>query len=118
MKHRLDVSMTDRATIQREEQTGTGGAGGKEELYETVVIAEDVRCQYTPNQTLYERTEAGERTEKPAMVRFPADTDIRAGDIVDVDGVLPSWEVQGVDVARDPYYDRIDEKVANLSRRD
>lgn len=110
--------MTDRATIQREEQTGTGGAGGKEPVYDTVTVAEDVRCQYTPNQTVIERTETGEREQKPAMVRFPADTDIEAGDIVEVDGVLPSWEVQGIEDARNPYHGHVAERVANVSRRD
>lgn len=119
MRSRLDVSMPHRATIERYQQTDTGGAGGKEPLGEASPIAEDVPCQFAPRQTMYERPDVGERTEEPASALFPAGTDVQEGDILTFDrtGNGP-YEVRGIDESVHQYRGDVISLEAELARAD
>ena len=99
MRQRTEGRLPDRATVTREEQTGTNELG--EPITETVVVAEAVRCAFTPAGTEFVRTESGERVQRPATVRFESDVDVEEGDTLTVADVPDQFEVRGVTRTRD-----------------
>lgn len=99
MKQRTSQRLPDRATVTREEETGTNALG--EPITETVVVAEAVRCAFSPAGTEFVRSESGERVQRPATVRFESDVDVRAGDRISVANEPDQFEVRGATRTRD-----------------
>jgi len=94
MRQRTSQRLTDRATIERDEQTGENELG--EPITETVTVAEGVPCTLTPKSTSFVREDSGERVQRPAELRVRASVDVKEGDTVTVAGEADSFEVRGV----------------------
>jgi len=94
MRQRTSQRLTDRATIERGEQTDENELG--ELITETVTVAEGVPCALTPKSTSFVREDSGERVQRPAELRVPASVDVREGDTVTVASEPSTFEVRGV----------------------
>ena len=94
MKQRTSQRLTDRATVERAEQTGENELG--EPITETVTVAEGVPCMFTPQSTEFVREDSGERVQRPAELRVRASVDVEEGDTVTVANDPATYEVRGV----------------------
>lgn len=99
MTWRQTTRLPDRATIERREQTDTNELG--EPITETETVAEAVACAFSPQSTSFVREESGERVQRPAELRVGAEVDIDEGDTVTVAGEPDTFEVRGIEPARD-----------------
>ena len=99
MRQRASQRLTDRATIERETQTGENELG--EPITETVMIAEDMPCAYSPESTSFVREDSGERVQRPATIRFRAGVDVQEGDTITVKSIASAVEARGVETIQD-----------------
>jgi len=94
MRQRTSQRLTDRATIERNSQTGTNELG--EPMMESVTVAEGVPCSFSPQSTSFVREDSGERVQRPAEVRLRAGVDVAEGDTVTIASESSTFEVRGV----------------------
>lgn len=99
MRGRLDATLTDRATIERREQTGENEIG--EPISGDVIVATDVPCAFDDSSTSFVRADTGERVQRPATATFRAGADLEEGDTITIEDVDATYEVRGLDTTRD-----------------
>jgi hypothetical protein len=133
MRHRLEVSLTDRATIRRyreldpdDDTIETNAIGepindtesGDDSSLEP--IAEDVPCQFDDRSTSFVREDSGERVQRPATVTFAAAIadELQEGDLVDIEGESTTYEIRGLDTQTDHRRGYVVSVEAELERAD
>ena len=90
------------ATILGDEETGETDAFG-DPIVEETVVAEGVDCRIEDSSTL-ERTDAGDRVQRPATLSFHASAAdvLEEGRTVEIDdGTGTVYEIRGLDRKRD-----------------
>ena len=101
MRQRTSQRLPDRATIIGEAETGETDDFG-DPLVEETTVAENVPCAFDDATTL-ERTEAGDRVQRPATARFRPGAAVAEGRTVtfDVHDHGQAFEIRGIEPVRD-----------------
>ena len=133
MRHRLEVSLTDRATIHRyrdldpdDDTIETNAIGEPVNDMDSTnesslkTVAEAVPCQFDDRSTSFVREDTGERVQRPATVTFAGTlaTALQEGDVVDIDGEPTRYEIRGLDKQTDHRRGYVVSIEAELERAD
>lgn len=90
-RHRQTTHATHRLTATRDEQVGTGGAGGKEPVYEETTVVDDAPVRFDAGGRSFVREDMGAVLERdPTVTGRPSDlTQLREGDEVELEPIDP-----------------------------
>lgn len=104
MDHVFERHLDAECTITRRSKTGENDLG--EPIYgDTTTVVSGVACHLEDRGTEFVREDSGERVNRPATVRLPAETDVQEGDTLDIDGEPTDYEVRGLERHRDHRHD-------------